>query len=486
MAAKDAALPSIAQAAQKPWLYVRDKCEPEKKPKKADKKITGVDGDWLTEGTEAYKVAKKVFDTFTQEFGTSGAFAAGALANVKGESGFVPDRGETYWNAPYGIYTFGMDGEEPDPNMGPSTKTQEENYGREYFGGGLFQFTKWTKMIEGPWWRRLNPNQGWAPENQVDAVLGLEFWNRAIVGYMHRARAWDDSGSLLYTAEEFISTNDPEQAALYFMMAYERPETPHLERLEWAKQANEVFNKDDIQADKSKWRFDTNGDVTVNKKEKKKKKCSVDGRSGKNGGDVTHANWGNDGTGEFPSGAPHAFGPDNVPEELKPYILDPKAVGMSYGSSGGWTNPGDQCAHFASSFLYALWEKDGERNPAAAGASGEWYGGKFAHTYAGKYGGEVSRTPSKGAIGSTLPPSTMTTHPAGHVWIVCHVFENGDTLIVEQNFSGYGVASGYAAHENCTWNFRLVTKGELERNDAYYFTPSDVGYSPASSIASGD
>ena len=80
----------------------------------------------------------------------------------------------------------------------------------------------------------------------------------------------------------------------------------------------------------------------------------------------------------------------------------------------------------------------------------------------------------------------MTTHPAGHVWIVCHVFENGDTLIVEQNFSGYGVSSGYAAHENCTWNFRLVTKGELERNDAYYFTPSDVGYSPASSITSGE
>lgn len=439
----------------------------------------------MTEGTEAYKVAKKVFDTFTQEFGTSGTFAAGALANVKGESGFIPDRGETYWNAPYGNYTFGMDGEEPDPNMGPSTPSQEAKYGREYFGGGLFQFTKWTKYLNSKAWRRLNPEQGWAPENQVDGVLELEFWNREIEQYLSNSWPWDDSGNKIYSAEEFISTNDPEQAALYFMMSYERPEKPDLRRLEWAKQANEVFNKDDIQPDKSKWRFDIKGDVTVSKKEKKKKKCSVDGHSSKSG-DAIHAIWGNDGTGSFPPGVPHAFKPDDIPEEMKPYVLDPKALGMAFGSSTGWTNPGNQCAHFASSFLYALWEKDGEKNPAAAGAAGVLNGGEFAQAYAAKYGGEFTQTPSKGAIGSAMPPSTFTNSEYGHVWIVCHVFENGDTLIAEQNFEGYGVRSGEAGGEYCTWDYRLVTKSELDRNNSYYFTPSDVGYSPASGITAGE
>ena len=51
-------------------------------------------GDWLTEGTDAYKVAKEIYDYWTKEIGTSGAFAAGVLGNVRQESQFIPNVSE--------------------------------------------------------------------------------------------------------------------------------------------------------------------------------------------------------------------------------------------------------------------------------------------------------------------------------------------------------------------------------------------------------
>ncbi len=51
------------------------------------------------------------------------------------------------------------------------------------------------------------------------------------------------------------------------------------------------------------------------------------------------------------------FNADDIPDSVKEFVLDPRKVGMRYKDPEGWTNPGNQCAHFASSFLYALWEK---------------------------------------------------------------------------------------------------------------------------------
>ena len=41
-----------------------------------------------------------------------------------------------------------------------------------------------------------------------------------------------------------------------------------------------------------------------------------------------------------------------------------------------------------------------------------------------------------------------------HTGIVCHVFENGDILIVEQNTPLSGVGGGHID----TWNYRVVNK----------------------------
>lgn len=63
---------------------------------------------FMTEGTPEHEVAQEIFDYFVKDKGASGAFAAGVLANVKQESGFVPDRAEGV-----GILRFGMDTKSP-------------------------------------------------------------------------------------------------------------------------------------------------------------------------------------------------------------------------------------------------------------------------------------------------------------------------------------------------------------------------------------
>jgi len=53
-------------------------------------------------------------------------------------------------------------------------------------GGGLFQFTPYTKFSHSQWWKGRSGSDGWAIENQVDAVWGLEFGNRAVEAYFSR------------------------------------------------------------------------------------------------------------------------------------------------------------------------------------------------------------------------------------------------------------------------------------------------------------
>lgn len=483
---KDVAMPTIAHADGKTWKYVRrdHDCGPGSSSSSSASKgdaIVGIDGDWLTEGSEAYKVAQRVYEILTKDYGTSGEFAAGVLANIKGESNFIPDLGEARYDAG-GINRFGMNSKKPTAGMGPSTSTQEASYDRNFFGGGLFQLTKYTKFTDNPkYWQAINKSEGWAPENQVFAMLDLEFWNRSLEHYFFRSHPYDKSSNKITKVEELLSIDDAERAALYFMMSYERPERPHPERLEWAKQANAVFNKSKAKPDKSKWKFNVSADSSIDvstsgTNKAKSSGCKVDG------GGTGYADWGNDGKGTYPADAPRAFGAENIPDSVKQYVLDPRLVGLKLKDSSTWTNPGDQCANFAPSFLYALWLKDGQPNPNAAGPAGEWYGGKFAETYATKYGVKTSSKPSKGAIGSTMGPNSLTPSEWGHVWIVCHVFENGDTLVVEQNFNNGAAKSGYAAGETCTWNYRLIAKAQLDSATVKYSTPADAGYKPNEKI----
>lgn len=213
-------------------------------------------GDWTTPGSEANQVAQQVFDSFTKNLGTSGAFAAGIIANIAGESAFIPDRAET---GPGGaaILKFGMDSKTPPPGI----KTYPDHSG----GGGLVQFTGFEKFTESQWWKGRPGTKGWDVENQIDAIWGLEFANKNV--WLYASSTDPTYGAASYgitppfgSLEEWLSTDDAIKSSQAFQVGYERPGSYHPEREAWAVLADELFNKDKVKADKSKWQF-TGGNV---------------------------------------------------------------------------------------------------------------------------------------------------------------------------------------------------------------------------------
>ena len=86
----------------------KDKLDKDSKPSGVE---LGSDGAWLKKGTKQYEAAKKVYDTFTDELGTSGTFAVGVLGNINRESHFQVDikeieGGQNYAGRGYGLYQF--------------------------------------------------------------------------------------------------------------------------------------------------------------------------------------------------------------------------------------------------------------------------------------------------------------------------------------------------------------------------------------------
>ena len=210
--------------------------------------------DWLTDGTEANKTAQAIYDYLTQEIGTSGAFAAGVLANVRSESGFVKDRAE----GP-GMLRFGERGVAMPPGGGP--------------GGGLYQFTPHTKYVASPYFAE----SGWSVEGQTQYVWDTEFKTHAVMMYVasqnpsygaaHYGKppifnsvahivplSKDDPSKfkVLLSKDAFVTTDDPVKASTAFQVGYERPAMYHVEREDAARQANAKFNKDNYRGDASK------------------------------------------------------------------------------------------------------------------------------------------------------------------------------------------------------------------------------------------
>lgn len=194
------------------------------------------EGAWLTPGTDEYAVAKEIFDTLVNEYGFSGAAACGVLGNIRGESGFIPDRAQGA-----GTLRFGMDSKNPPAGLDGG-------------GGGLFQFTPYTKFTNSDYWGKID-SEGWGVQNQIAFVWDSEFGNRVVETYFAYNASAYGGGYNCRTVEEFLSTNDPSEAAQAFLAGYERAASAHPERSDWAQEANAVFNKDNIPADESKWKI---------------------------------------------------------------------------------------------------------------------------------------------------------------------------------------------------------------------------------------
>ena len=161
-----------------------------------------------------------------------------------------------------------------------------------------------------------------------------------------------------------------------------------------------------------------------------------------------------DGTGTVPADATAwGYRPDDLPDSLKQYIIDPSKNGLTYKGPTGWVEHSGQCVDLTESLGNALWGHQGI-------TSGN--GDQQASAWASFFGNSTKTNPKRGAIFST-------NASANHTGIVCHVFEDGSILIVEQNtpLSGinyYGVID--------TWNYRVV-RPETQKSDGFHYAYPD-------------
>lgn len=156
-----------------------------------------------------------------------------------------------------------------------------------------------------------------------------------------------------------------------------------------------------------------------------------------------------DGTGKVPSGVQvdgSGWTPQSLPAELKDYLIDAQGLGLEYNNTTGWVEKTGECVDLTVSLGNILW-----------GHSGTVIGdGKDqASAWAKIFGNSTTSKARKGAIFSSMEEATY-----GHTGIVCHVFEDGTFLVIEQNYS----VSGNAVGKKNTYSYRLISQTASEKN----------------------
>ena len=179
-----------------------------------------------------------------------------------------------------------------------------------------------------------------------------------------------------------------------------------------------------------------------------------------------------------------------LPDELKQYAIDPRSLGMKFGElSEGWTLGGDgyvnagycnQCTSLSSSLTGVLWEKDGKPLASKHGMHGN--GQDIVRSMAYALGVKIRKEPISGDVFSQVGGKY------GHTGIVSHVFENGDILVIEQNYGGKSGGSRFGDYESLDkgkyeWSYRYIPKSVYER-DHEFASPEGAGYKISSKAKS--
>lgn len=176
--------------------------------------------------------------------------------------------------------------------------------------------------------------------------------------------------------------------------------------------------------------------------------------------------WSKDKTGKVNYQDHNAWKPQDLPNDLKPYAINPESIGMKYGSKETWThkvwNYG-QCTDLSTNLMYGIWEKNGDHPVQTMGN-----GNQVVSNWVSIFKGKESKTPTAGAVFSSYENGD-----AGHTGVVSHVFENGDILICEQNYLGL---SGDAISTPATWNYRYISTKYMSSQGYSFYSPAEAGY----------
>lgn len=261
-------IPTFTSSAdQDDWIYVRDKdpCATSKKGSRSDVGGEGgINADYLTPGSEKNKVMLEIYDSLTEDHGFSGAAAIGVLANVVHESNFVVDvaEGHSGYNYPYygsdavesagsgSPLRFGMNNRAPIRGMGYYIRDGESFLG----GGGLFQFTPYTKFANSQFWKQTG--DGWSTPNQVNCLIDEVESSRGFVLYydIGVASRMKAAGFTMYPDfKAFMGGSDLKLAANSFFSWYERGAGTPDRGIEAQKIAATGQVDPDKPADPSKW-----------------------------------------------------------------------------------------------------------------------------------------------------------------------------------------------------------------------------------------
>ena len=478
-------------------------CSDEERAAQKAKTLAGDEGANTAEQEEN---VKKIHSAL-KEWGLNDIQISGVVGNGEQESGLSPKKFES------------------DHVAGGKYKT-EENYEKTRKDGPIIEyiFGSWSTFL-GYYNGSLNESgyKEGAPSGQHTLGVGVWQWTGGgAMGLYHFSKEksldmWSIDAQLTYMLSSFsnkssyyhrletfkgMNSSNPEQAAVDFLNKWEYEAgnfTPndgtHAHAENRAQYAAKWYVKiKEMQVDKTyaKSILDAvvrNAESASNDKvastQKSLEDCDPDtesyGGSGwqKKGGKFSGADSGGSWTKE------------ELPDELKQYAIDPRSVGMKFGSREGWTLGGDgyvnagycnQCTSLSSSLIGVLWEKDGQPIGSKHGMHGD--GKAIVSSMASALGVKVRNEPISGDVFSQGPTAT---NAYGHTGVVSHVFENGDILIVEQNWDKSGGARSKRWFDtgvnDFEWSYRYIKKSEY--SSGYTFaSPEKAGYKISSKAKS--
>ena len=470
----------------------------------ADAALAGAGADGLTTAEQEENV-KKIHSAL-REWGLTDIQIAGVVGNGEQESGLDPKKFES------------------DHVAGGKYKT-EENYERARQEGPLIEsiFGSWSNFIS------YYPNPGELSEKgYMEAApagkhtLGVGVWQWTGIGSMGlwnyaKSKSLDmwsmdtqlkfmlssfkDQSSYYHRLEKFKSLNssNPEQAAADFLDYWEYGA---------GAPRNATVNLEGRQRNAAKWYVKIK-EMQVDKNYAKSildavvhesaaaTSAKIDSTS-ESYHDCVNENVGFGGNGWQKKGGKFSGANGSnlnwtyteLPDELKQYAIDPRSLGMKFGElSEGWTLGGDgyvnagycnQCTSLSSSLTGVLWEKDGKPLASKHGMHGN--GQDIVRSMAHALGVKIRKEPISGDVFSQVGGKY------GHTGIVSHVFENGDILVIEQNYGGKSGGSRFGDYESLDkgkyeWSYRYIHKAQYER-DHEFASPEGAGYKISSKAKS--
>lgn len=152
--------------------------------------------------------------------------------------------------------------------------------------------------------------------------------------------------------------------------------------------------------------------------------------------------------------------------DLQNVAFAPEYYGLSWGDAKDWVGHwhendelASQCTELVTSLMYNIYGEYMDQGDAK----------DVVNNWIKQYGPSATdlSIPTAGAVGSCPPTIDGSSAAWGHTFVVEHVYDNKDILIVEMNTP----LSGNFAHKPYTWNYRIIPY-QAYHNKMQFYLPN--------------